>query len=42
MTIFYIDTEFNEGNLYLGDIFEIACLSSSSIYSSSIEYFIAI
>jgi len=30
MTIFYIDTEFNEGNLYLGDIFEIACLSSSS------------
>ena len=30
MTIFYIDTEFNEGNLYLGDIFEIACLSSRS------------
>ena len=29
MTIFYIDTEFNDGNLYTGDIFELACLSSS-------------
>ena len=28
MTIFYIDTEFNDGNLYTGDIFELACLSS--------------
>ena len=29
MTIFYIDTEYNDGNLYIGDIFEIACLSST-------------
>ena len=29
MSIFYIDTEYNEGNLYIGDIFEVACLSSN-------------
>ena len=29
MTIFYIDTEYNDGNLYTGDIFELACLSSN-------------
>ena len=29
MTIFYIDTEYNDGNLYIGDIFEIAYLSST-------------
>ena len=29
MTVFYIDTEYNEGNYYIGDIFEVACLSSN-------------
>ena len=32
MGIFYIDTEFTNGNFYLGDIFEIACLSENSGY----------
>ena len=26
--IFFLDTEYTNGNLYLGDIFEIACISS--------------
>ena len=30
MGIFYIDTEYTNGNFYLGDIFEIACLSEHS------------
>lgn len=30
MGVFFIDTEFNNGNFYLGDIFEIACLSSNN------------
>ena len=32
MGIFYIDTEYTNGNFYLGDIFEIACLSEDSGY----------
>ena len=32
MGVFYIDTEFTNGNFYLGDIFEIACLSEDSGY----------
>ena len=30
MGIFYMDTEYTNGNFYLGDIFEIAVLSESS------------
>ena len=32
MGIFYIDIEFTNGNFYLGEIFEIACLSENSGY----------
>ena len=32
MGVFYLDTEFTNGNFYLGDIFEIACLSEDSGY----------
>lgn len=32
MGIFYIVTEYTNGNFYLGDIFEIACLSKDSGY----------
>ena len=39
MGIFYIDTEYTNGNFYLGDIFEIACLSEHSgrIFHSYID-----
>ena len=39
MGIFYIDTEYTNGNFYLGDIFEIACLSDNSgqLYHSYIN-----
>ena len=32
MGIFYINTEYTNGNFYLGDIFEITCLSNDSGY----------
>ena len=32
MGIFYIDNEYTNGNYYLGDVFEIACLSENSGY----------